>query len=505
MKKIEADVVVIAGGASGLAAAISAAEQDSSVIVFEKSSTTGGAANMGMGPFAVGSHYQKSQMVDFTPDEAFQMFMNYTHWRVDARLVRKYIDLSANTINWLEEMGIEFLGAFKYFEKSQPTWHIIKAFGSNRPAERAGSVMVKAMTDRAEELGVEFHLQTPVKKILIEDGKVVGVVAQDANGEEILAECNCVIVATGGFGDNPQMIKEHIGFDWGKDLFSFRIPGVIGDGIKMVWDIGGGKTDVNMEMTYNTPGITDVFKTLSETMRQPNLMVNIEGKRFYNEELLNNTVYTGNAVARQTGHCAFTIIGDSVLDHYRKNGLDFTTFHHAIKSIEKWDSELEEYLKGEIKKDVALGALQTEEHNSSQSLVVADSIEELAEKTGIDVENLKNTIEEYNSLSGNYDPFFGKKVQYLKPINGPKYYAAKHYPAGYGSLGGIKVNDNLQVLTDEGKTIPGLYACGTDACSIFGDSYCFILPGNTMGFALNSGRMAGKNAVDYMDSDNFTE
>lgn len=503
MKKIEADVVVIAGGASGLAAAISAAEQDSSVIVFEKSSTTGGAANMGMGPFAVGSHYQKSQMVDFTPDEAFQIFMNYTHWRVDGRLVRKYIDLSANTIEWLEEMGIEFLGAFKYFEKSQPTWHIIKAFGSNRPAERAGSVMVKAMTDRAEELGVEFYLQTPVKKILIEDGKVVGVIAQDANGEEILAECNCVIVATGGFGDNPQMIKEHIGFDWGKDLFSFRIPGVNGDGIKMVWDIGGGKTDVNMEMTYNTPGITDVFKTLSETMRQPNLMVNIEGKRFYNEELLNNTVYTGNAVARQTGHCAFTIIGDSVLDHYRKNGLDYTTFHHAIKSIEKWDSELEEYLKGEVKKDVALGTLQTEEHNSSQSLVVADSIEELAEKTGIDVENLKNTIEEYNSLCGNYDPFFGKKVQYLKPINGSKYYAAKHYPAGYGSLGGIKVNDNLQVLTDEGKTIPGLYACGTDACSIFGDSYCFILPGNTMGFALNSGRMAGKNAVNYIDSEDF--
>lgn len=505
MKKMEADVVVIAAGASGLAAAVSAAEKDASVIVFEKSNTTGGAANMGMGPFAVGSHYQRSQMVDFTPADAFQVFMNYTHWRVDGRLVRKYFDQSASTIEWLEEMGVEFLGAFKYFEKSHPTWHIIKAFGSNRPAERAGSVMVKAMTDRAEELGVEFYFETPVKKIIEENGRVVGVLAVDAAGEEIQVDCSCVIVATGGFGDNPEMIKKYIGFDWGKDLYSFRVPGVNGDGINMVWDIGGGKTDVTMEMTYETPGITNVFKTLSETVRQPNLMVNLEGKRFFNEELMNNTVFTGNALARQTERCGFTIIGDSVLDYYRKNGLDYITFHHNIKTVEKWESELATYLSGETNKDAALGALQREEQNTVESLIVADSIEELAEKTGIEVKELKKTIEEYNAICGKTDPFFNKNAKLLIPITGPKYYAAKHFPAGYGSLGGIKINDDLQVIQDNGKVIPGLYACGTDACSIFGDSYCFILPGNTMGFALNSGRMAGKNAVDYIDSDDFVE
>lgn len=505
MKKLEADVVVVAGGASGLAAAISAAEKDASVIVFEKSSTTGGAANMGMGPLAVGSHHQKAQMVDLTTDEAFQLFMNYTHWRVDARLVRKYLDLSANTIEWLEEMGVEFLGAFKYFEKSRQTWHIIKAFGSNRPAERAGSVMVKAMTDRAEELGVEFYYQTPVQRIVTENGRVTGVVARDAKGEEIQAECSCVIVATGGFGDNPEMIKQHLGFDWGKDLFSFRIPGLTGDGIKMVWEIGGGKTDVNIEMTYETPGVTNVFKTLSETMRQPNLMVNLEGKRFLNEEIMNNTVFTGNAVNRQTGRCGITIIGDSILDHYRKHGLDYITFHHNIKTIEKWEAELNDYLKGDVQPEAALGILQKEEQKSAKSLFVADSIEELAEKAGINAKNLQETIAQYNAICGKTDPFFNKNPKYLLPIKGPKYYAAKHYPAGYGSLGGIKVNDDLQVLREDGTVIPGLYACGTDACSIFGDSYCFILPGNTMGFALNSGRMAGKNAVDYIDSDDFVE
>jgi fumarate reductase flavoprotein subunit len=70
-------------------------------------------------------------------------------------------------------------------------------------------------------------------------------------------------------------------------------------------------------------------------------------------------------------------------------------------------------------------------------------------------------------------------------------------------LGGVAVNDLLEVLTPAGDKIPGLYACGTDACGIFGDSYCFYLPGNTMGFAVNSGRMAGVNAVDYIDSEEF--
>ncbi|NTV90546.1 MAG: FAD-dependent oxidoreductase [Clostridiales bacterium] len=506
MKKLEADIVVIAAGASGLTAAVSAAEKDASVIVFEKGSTAGGAANMGMGPLAVNSHYQKEQMVNFSVDDAYELFMDYTHWRTDGRLVRKWLSMSASTIDWLETMGVEFLGAFKYFKTSNQTWHIIKAFGSNKPAERAGSVMVKALTDRAEELGVEFHYQTPVKKIMMDEkGRVVGVIATDANGEEIQAECSCVIIATGGFGDNPKMIKDMLGFEWGKDLYSFRIPGVTGDGINMAWEVGAGKTEVTMEMTYTIPGVTDVFKTLSETMRQPNLMVNIEGKRFFNEQKMSNTVFTGNAVNRQTGRCAFSIIGDSVLEHYRKQGLDYVTFHHNVKGVEKWETELKEYLSGEVKSDVAFAALQNEEMKSELNMYVADSIEELAEKTGIDAKELKKTIEEYNAVSGKYDPYFDKDHNFMVPITGPKYYAARHFPAGYGSLGGIKTNDNLQVVTQEGKVIPGLYSCGTDACSIFGDSYCFLMPGSTMSFALNSGRIAGTNAVDYIDSDDFVE
>ncbi len=505
MKRMEADVVVIAAGASGITAAVAAAEKDASVIVFEKGSTTGGAASMGMGPLAIGTKQAKAQMVDFTVDDAFEFFMNYNHWSTDAKLVKKWLGLTANTIEWLEGMGVEFLGVYKYFENSNQTWHIVKMPGSNKPAERSAGVIFKTLTQRAEELGVEIHLQTPVYKILSDNGKVTGVLAKNAEGEEIQADCSCIIIATGGFGDNPAMIKEELGFEWGKDLFSFRIPGVNGDGIKMARAVGAGKTRVTMEMTYTTPGITDVFKTISETMRQPNLLVNLEGKRIFNEEKMNNTVFTGNTICNQTRRCAFSIISDNILDYYKENGLDYVTIHHNVKTIEKWESEVSSYLKGETNQDVAFASLQSDTTKSVKSFFVADSIEDLAEQTGIDVKNLKKTIEEYNSCDGRYDKFFNKHPKYMHGINGPRYYAAIHYPAGYGSLGGIRVNENLQVTSEDGQIIHGLYSCGTDACSIFGDSYCFLMPGSTMSFAINSGRMAGMNAVDYIDSDDFVE
>jgi fumarate reductase flavoprotein subunit len=502
-EKLESDVIIIGGGASGITAAVAAAEKDSSVIVLEKGSTTGGAANMGMGIFAIESKYQKAQMVDFSKEDAFNFLMNYTHWRIDARILRKYIEITSDTVDWLETMGVEFLGSYKYFEKSKQTWHVVKTEGSNLPAERAASNMFKALTDQSKDLGVEIMYNTKATKILIEDGYVCGVEFIDDKGDKKVAECNAVVVATGGFGDNPKMIHDYLGYNWGKDLHSFRIPGVEGEGLNMLWNVGAAKTEPVMELTYTTPGVTDVYKTLSETMRQPNLMVNLDGQRFINEEIMNNTVYTGNAISLQREKTAFTIIDDSIIDAYKKSGLDYVTFHHNIKSVDKWDKEVKTYLSGETIEASGLSMLHNEDQKSQKNFFEADSLEDLCKQTGIDLENLKTTIKEYNTYCTSEDNFFFKKHKYLKPFKGKKFYAARHFPAGYGSLGGVKINDNMEVLNAEGMKIPGLYACGTDACNIYGDSYCFFLPGNTMSFAVNSGRMAGYNAIDYMDSDEF--
>ena len=380
MKHIEADVVLVGGGMSGLCAATQAQESlnatgGGSVVVFEKSGTIGGAANMGMAFFAVESQLQKETMTnDYTKDDAFNFFMEYTHWRSDAKLVRRWFNMSGDTVKWMQDKGVEFLGVFKYFKNSKATQHMVKLPGSNKPTERCASVMIKTVTEYAREIGVEFNLNTPVKQLLTgSKGQARGVIAVGEDGEEIECLANAVIVTTGGIGNNVEMIEKHMGWKWGVDMFTFRIPGLDGDGMNMLWALGAKQANVNMEVTYNTPGTTDVFKTLSETMRQPNLMVNLDGKRFINEAIMDNTTYTGNSLLLQKKHMGISIIDSTIVDYYKKNGLDYITYHHGITNLDNWEREKELYFSGAQSaggnsvfasedKEVSYGA-DSQEHN----------------------------------------------------------------------------------------------------------------------------------------------
>ena len=481
MPKIETDVIVIAAGASGLAAAVAAAQCGAKVVSFEKGATTGGTGNMGMGPFGVESRLQKLKQVGLTRDEAFRIFMEYTHWRVDAQLVRAYLDKSATTIAWLESLGVEFVEPATYFPGGQLTWHLVKP-ATGHPGPMSSATMMKVLTDRAKELGVKIHLQTPVKKILKSGDPVIGVVAEDRSGEPVEASGKAVIVATGGFGDNLEMIKKYTGFEWGKDLFSFRIPGLVGEGIRMAWEVGAAPTEMTMEMIYGMPGEWD--PRLHETFRQPHLLVNLLGERFLNEAVMPNTTFTGNAIARQKKRSAFLIFDESIKRHMETVGYDEVSVVFPFTKVDSLDALLKDaFDKG------------------YQDVFVAGSLEELAEKTGIDPEGLKATVEEYNGYCARgFDPVFNKPHKLLRPLREPRFYAARHLPSAYGTLGGIKINHRTEVLNKEWKKIPGLYAAGTDACTIYGDSYVFTLPGNTMGFALNTGRIAGENAAAFAKS-----
>ena len=157
-------ICIVGAGPTGLAAAVQAAEDGAEVLVIDKAAAVGGAANMGMGPLGIGTKYQKRDMQDITVERAFDMIMTYTHYMVDARVVKRYFAQSAETIEWLEDMGVEFEGAFKYFPQAEPTWHIVKTDQGIGP--RAASFMNKALYARAQELGVEFLLETPGKKLI---------------------------------------------------------------------------------------------------------------------------------------------------------------------------------------------------------------------------------------------------------------------------------------------------------------------------------------------------
>lgn len=491
MKKIDKDVIVVAAGLSGLAASIAAAERGANVVVFEKSNTTGGAANMGMGPLGIGSSIQKQHMVSLTPGEAFRKHMYFTHYKVDARMVRDYYFKSGDTIDWLMEMGVEFAGvqrAFSADEATRPysdgefTWHVVKPEGGGMPGPRSASAMTKKMTERAVELGVEFMFETPVYKIIMEDGKAAGVMAKNINGEETEARAKAVIIATGGFGENPEMIKELTGYEFGKTIFNFAIPGMRGDGLKMAWEAGAGKTKPLMELMYQLPDNMNHF-ILDGAFRQPCLWVNRNGQRFMPEDQIGNTTFTGNAITSQPGMVAYSIFDSRLLKKYKKKGPDMISHVHPHDLYDHFDEQWE--------RDLEAGY---------EPIAQADTIEELAEKAGIDVAGLVAQVEHYNEMcEAGHDEIFEKNRNYMQPIEKGPFYCCRQNVGAYGSVGGILINHKTEVMDQDSIVIPGLYAVGTDACNIYGESYPFILSGNTMGFCLNSGRIAGENAASSIE------
>lgn len=479
MKKLESQIVVIAAGPSGLSAAVQAAEDGAKVIVLEKAATIGGAANMGMGPLGIGTKHQKRQMIDISVEKAFNMFMEYTHYQVDARLVKRYFAQSAETIEWLEDMGVEFEGAFRYFPKSEATWHIVKTDQAIGP--RAASFMNKALYKRALELGVIFLMETPAKKILMENNKVIGVLAADKNGEEIEISCKAAIICTGGAGANKELIKQETGFTQGVDMFNFAIPGLVGDGMRMAWEGGAGKTQVRIESAANIQGCDELPQGVPNVFSQPNLLVNKFGKRVMNEDQMQNATYLSNVVAHQKDRVCFSIVDTSIVKYYIRNGVDNV-------SLVRTNPDVSDFYDG----------IKMAQENGSQDFFVADTIEELAEKAGINVDNLTEMVDEYNDYCDSVDEEFYKDKKYLRPLIKAPFYCAKVRSGGYGTVGGVKINENCEAITEEFEPVPGLYCAGTDACNIYDDSYMFLLPGNSMGFAVNTGRIAGMSAAEYV-------
>jgi fumarate reductase flavoprotein subunit len=437
---------------------------------------TGGNGSMAMGPFAVESRLQRVKNYTLTREEAFKIHMDFTQWSVNARLVKIFIDKSASTLDWLESMGVEFSDIASHGPGMNYTWHLIKGPIDTKRPRNTGYVMTDILTKRAQELGVQIFMKTPVKKILKEEGRVVGVIAEDKDGETIQADAKAVIIATGGLG--------------GYWRAPFGMP-LVGDGIRMAREVGAEATEGTMPTRSNAPRGRGGKATMSIFM-QPNLMVNLLGERFMDEEVNVITPLGVNAIGRQKDQRAFMILDEDAKRYYVETGFDFV---HGFGILLSGDPITKAVgLDDELKQVIEQG---------SDTVFVADSIEELAGKTGINLDGLKKTINEYNkACETGRDESFNKKPRYLRPVKQPKFYASsRQLMFGPGSPEGIKINHRAEVLTKDFEVIPGLYAAGIDAaCNIWRDVYVNVLPGNALGWALNSGRLAAKNALEYIKS-----
>ncbi len=274
--------------------------------------------------------------------------------------------------------------------------------------------MNKAILEAAQENGAEFYYETPAKKILRDaEGRICGVDATDKEGGEIHVDCRAVVVATGGAGDSPEYMKERMGYTFGEDLFNIVIPGLKGEGIKMAIEAGAATTDMTVEKIYILPSSDMGVQSVLIVFMQPNLLVNVQGKRFINEEQMQNTTFTGNAIQIQKGAIGFSIIDSSIIKTYKKKGLDVVNFVHYVDNIDDFEQACEDIVNDPTNPDV----------------VIADTLEELAEKCGIDVDRFLETVEEYNDMCESQDTQFYKPSKYMKPIRKGLFYAGLFRPS----------------------------------------------------------------------------
>jgi len=472
------DVAVIGSGIAGLAAALTVAEGGAKAIIFEKQRSLGGTSNFFEGTFAVESSMQRAKYITYSRDEAFKYIMGYSHWKVNPRLVRTIINESAVTISWLQKQGVEFSDVTINMPDSPQTYHVVKG---------KGETAVKILVSRARNLGVEIRSATPVTRILRTGETITGIIV-DENGEERRIQARAVIIASGGYLNNKEWIKKYAGFDLGINLFPVGNVGKNGDGIRMAWEVGAAEEGIGCLELYRVGPLGDEFAMgcqIEFAATQPDLWINSRGERFCDESIAFYDSEVGNANARYKEGYTFSIFDDSIIQRMLEKGVDKNV------GIANPPGSKPVALEQEMKAALA--------RNSSE-VFEADSVEELARKIGVDPAVLKATVDEYNYFCAKgHDDLFAKDSRYLWALKGPKYYAVRARTVCLGTMGGIKINEKAEVIDKKGNPVPGLYAAGFDAGGMFADSYPIKgASGLASAFALNSGRIAGKNALKYL-------
>ena len=469
---IETDIVIVGGGGAGLAAAVAATEKGAKCLVLEKRRKAGGNSVMAEGFFAAESPAQKRMWIDANRDALFNMAMDYAHWTINPRIVRAFIDKSGDTVRWLEEKGMRFDRIPPlYPNQALLVWHC---------PDKGGKVVVQSLLRECQEMGVKLLYETPAKKILVsQTGSVTGVVAT-TKGEDITITARCVIIATGGYGGNKKLLKKYYP-EFTEEMKCHGLPHM-GDGLKMAREAGAATEGLGI-LHLAGPFVGGSLKgsvNVSALAAEPQtLWVNKRGERFTNEATSFHFFECVNALLRQPGKISYTLFDESIKRSIIENGMIKGMglgggFNVRTKDIEK---DLQRQIdKGKVK--------------------IANSWDDIARFIGVNPEILEATVAEYNTFCDRgYDAIFAKDRKYLLAIRTSPFYVIKCNPAFLGTIGGIKINHNMEVLNQRGDAIPGLYAVGVDTGGWESETYNAHLSGSTFGFALNSGRIAGENAA----------
>lgn len=483
---LKVDIAVIGGGGAGLTAAVAAAEAGAkNIIVLEKTSTPGGNASISHGIFAAESPAQKRLGIHVSPDAVFEDVMEESKGRINPRLVRNFINKSGYMLQWLETKGLKFehimtlggVGPFAGGEIDPLVFHMFKAELDSDKA--IGRKLVETLTKECQDMGVRFFYETSAKRILTDDkGKVNGVLATTKD-KELKITAKSVIIAAGGFGGNKEMLNKY--FPSHGEIFGNSVPQVTGDGLIMAEEVGA-VIENEMGIILIGPHHYPWARSLNLLLRRPHVMlVNKNGERYIGSSRSGAT----NALSRQPGKVCYALVDSELLRDTIQKREVLSAAEKAMGDNGTWLDELED----DLRKESAEGKAK-----------IADTWDEIAEYIGAQPEVLKATVERYNSFCDKgYDEDFLKDKEFLIPLREPPYYAILGRQGFDSTLGGIKINHHMEVISKQDSPISGLYAVGDNAGGWVSRDYTPKYPGFALAFAIYSGYIAGENAAKYVE------
>ncbi len=451
---VSTDILIVGGGGTGLIAALAACEnKDLTVTLLEKSDRLGGNTSLSTGMIpAAGTRLQKEAGIEETPGNMAQDILEKNDYQADEGMVRHLCAHSVELIHWLIDdwdISLHLVDDFKYPKHSEYRMHA--------PPGRNGENMVEELRERLEsQPNTEILLNTPVTKLVAEDGSPAGVIAGAVRQEAIAAER--VVLATDGFAGNREMVKTHCEDDIEKALY-YGSDGNTGDGIRWGTQFGGELACMDAYQGHAT--VVDGTGALSTyaVVMNGGILVNENGERFGNE----SKGYSQFAVdvIRQPGSIAYEIFDKRIFDRLKG---EFDDFDRAV--------ELGSYTK-------------------------AETVKELASELGCDPVKTESTVQSYNLAVEAGEPDEVCREDGRNVLSRP-FYGAKVTGSLFHTQGGLVVDENGRVLRTDGTAVSGLYAGGGCAVGISGHGANGYLSGNGLTTATGLGRLAGTHARESL-------
>ena len=491
---VEADVVVVGAGGAGMTAAITAAGEGKSVVILESQSMVGGNSVRATGGMNAGktvyqdeNEFGESAGVEKTLKTAAEKYAdNETitalaktvseQWAAyqanptgyfdsvelmeldtmiggkginDPELVETLCANSADAIDWLDEHGITLHNVSSFGGASVKRIH--RPVNAEGKTVSVGSYMIPLLQENCEKAGVKMMLDTTATEILTDaNGAAVGVKATGASGETVTVNAKAVVLASGGFGANLDMVvkyKPEL-----KGFMTTNAPGIQGQGIEMAQAIGAATVDMDQIQIHPTVE-ANTAALITEGLRGDGaILINEEGQRFIDEVGTRDVVSA--AEIAQTGSYSWLVVDQAMVD---------------ASSV----------IQGYIKKGYT---------------VTGATYEELGKAMGVDAAAFAETMDKWNGyVEAKNDPDFGR-TSFANPLNTAPYYAVKVTAGVHHTMGGLKINANTEVLNEKGEVIPGLFAAGEVTGGVHGANR---LGGNAVADFTVFGRIAGAAASNY--------